>query len=74
MMAYLHETDWEHIRETLRKLEAPTTARELGVENHDIVKALEMASKIRPERYTILNKRKLDLDDCEKLAKTTLVI
>jgi glycerol-1-phosphate dehydrogenase [NAD(P)+] len=74
MMAYLHEAGWEHIRETLKKLEAPTTARELGVEDQNIVKALEMASKIRPERYTILNKRKLDLDACEKLAKTTLVI
>ena len=74
MMAYLHESGWEHIRETLKRLEAPTTARELGVEDQDIVKALEMASRIRPERYTILNRHKLDLDACEKLARTTRVI
>ena len=74
MMAYLHKTSWDRIRDTLEKLEAPASARELDVENEDVVRALEMATTIRPERYTILNKQNLTLESCEKLAKITQVI
>ncbi len=74
MMAYLHDANWRHIIETLEKLEAPTTASGLGVEDEDVVKALEMAVTIRPERYTILNRQKLNREACEKLARTTQVI
>jgi glycerol dehydrogenase-like iron-containing ADH family enzyme len=35
---------------------------------------LELAAKIRPERYTILNKLNLDFDACEKTAKATEII
>lgn len=74
MMAYLHRANWKRIRDTLRKLGAPTTAEELGVEKEDAVKALEMATTIRPERYTILNKVDLNREACEKIAKITCVI
>lgn len=74
MMAYLHRANWKRIRDTLRKLSAPTTAEELGVEKEDAVKALEMATTIRPERYTILNKVNLNRETCEKIAKITCVI
>lgn len=53
MMAYLHGLDWRHVRDTLKKLDAPTNAAELGAEKEDVVRALEMSSGIRPERYTI---------------------
>jgi len=74
MMAYLHRANWRRIRETLKRLGAPVNARELGVEEEDVVKALGMAATIRPERYTILNKLNLSREACERLAKTTGVI
>jgi len=74
MMAHLHRANWRHVKDTLKKLGAPTNAYELGVEKEDVIKALEMAATIRPERYTILSKLNLKGDACEKLAKTTEVI
>ena len=52
----------------------PTTAQELGVKDTDIIKALELAQKIRPDRYTILNKLNLDTEAYEKTAKATGII
>jgi len=74
MMAYLHGANWKRIRDTLRKLGAPTTAAELGVTGADLVKALELAGKIRPDRYTLLQKLKMDSATCEKVAKATETI
>jgi glycerol-1-phosphate dehydrogenase [NAD(P)+] len=74
LMSYLHKADWKRIRDTLCKLEAPTSACELNVDDEDIVKALEMAATIRPERYTILNKQRMNRETCEELAKATQVI
>ncbi len=74
MMAYLYGTNWKRIRDTLRQLAAPVTAAELGVSDEDIVKALELATTIRPERYTILQKRHLDHATCRKVAKITEII
>jgi glycerol-1-phosphate dehydrogenase [NAD(P)+] len=74
LAAYLHRANWKRIRDTLRQIGAPTTARELGVKDEDVVKALEMAATIRPERYTILHKLNLNREACEKVAKITGVI
>ncbi len=74
IMAYLHRIHWKRIKDALKKLGAPTTACELGVRNEDVVKALEMAATIRPERYTILHKLNLSHEACEKVAKITGVI
>ena len=74
LTAYLYKSNWQKIRSTLKQMGAPTTASELGVKDADIVKALELAAKIRPERYTILHKLNLDSDACEKTAKATGVI
>jgi glycerol-1-phosphate dehydrogenase [NAD(P)+] len=74
MMAYLHGADWRRIREVLRKLGAPTSAEELGVESEDVLRALELAGSIRPERFTILNKLSLNRDAYRHLAKVTGVI
>jgi glycerol-1-phosphate dehydrogenase [NAD(P)+] len=74
MMAYLHRANWRGIKETLEKLGAPTNANDLNVGKEDIVKALEMAATIRPERYTILSNLNLDWNACEKLGKATDVI
>ncbi len=74
MMARLHNIDWRRIKGTLKKVGAPTTAEELGVEPEDIVEALVKACEIRPDRYTILQERELNKDSAEKLAKATGVI
>jgi len=74
MMAYLHKMDWKRIRETLHAIGAPVTAEELNVESEFIVQALVQACEIRPERYTILERKNINYDSAKKLAKTTGVI
>jgi glycerol-1-phosphate dehydrogenase [NAD(P)+] len=74
MMTYLYGAKWERVRDTLKKVGAPTTAAELGVSDVELVRALELASTIRPDRYTILQKLRMDYAGCEKVAKTTQVI
>ncbi len=73
MMLYLHGGDWKGIRDVLRMIGAPTTARELGVEDEDVIWALMHAHKMR-KRYTILGDRGLSKEAAENLAKITGVI
>ena len=74
MMAHLYGMEWKDIKETLQKTGVPTTAEDLGLKPESIIKALVQACTIRPERYTILNEKKLDYDSAEKLAEVTGVI
>ncbi|MDH5483297.1 MAG: NAD(P)-dependent glycerol-1-phosphate dehydrogenase [Candidatus Bathyarchaeota archaeon] len=74
MMAYLHRANWKRVKDTLRKLGAPTTAEELGVEEDDVLRALEVATAMRPERYTILSKSRLKREAFERLARATEVV
>lgn len=74
MMARLHHMDWRKIKETLNNVGAPTTAKELGIEPKHVIEALVKASEIRPDRYTILNERKLNYDSAEELARITGVL
>jgi glycerol-1-phosphate dehydrogenase [NAD(P)+] len=74
LAAYLQGENWRKIRNTLKQIRAPTTARDLGAKDKDVVKALENAAKIRPERYTILHKLNLKRDACERAARNTAVI
>lgn len=71
MMMYLHGGDWKGFRKALKKIGAPTTARELGVSEEEVVKALLMAQKVRPHRYTILGADGLSADAAEHLVKVT---
>lgn len=71
LTAYLHNSKWLKIKGTLKKIGAPTTAQELGIKDEELVKALEVAVKIRPERYTILHKLGLSFEGCQKVAKAT---
>ena len=74
MMAYLHRMDWKDIRGTLHAIGAPVTAEELDVEPEFIIQALVRACEIRPERYTILERKKMNYGSAKKLAKVTGVI
>ncbi len=74
IMAYLHGLNWKKIRDTLKRVDAPTNAYELGIEPEYIVEALTIAHTIRPNRYTILGKEGLTREAAEKAAKITGVI
>ena len=74
MMAKLHNLDWEKISDKLDKINAPNTAKKIGLSEDTIIKALVMGYKLRPERYTILHKVKLDNQSARKLARDTNII
>nr|WP_255453634.1 NAD(P)-dependent glycerol-1-phosphate dehydrogenase [Thermococcus sp. JdF3] len=74
IMAYLHGMKWERVRETLKRVGAPTNAYELGIDPEYIIEALTIAHTIRPERYTILGKDGLTREAAERAAKITGVI
>ena len=74
MMARLHGLNWEAIRESLKTIGAPVNAQELGISRDEIIEALLMAQSIRPDRYTILSKHKLDKNRATELAESTGVI
>jgi glycerol-1-phosphate dehydrogenase [NAD(P)+] len=74
LMARLHHINWKRIKEKLRMVGAPTTAKELGVKPKHVIEALVKAYTVRPERYTILDEKRLDPDSAEKLARATGVI
>ena len=74
MMAKLHGIDWRRVRSALRNVGAPVEAAQIGVEESMVVEALTKASNIRPDRYTILSKRKLTEKSAGLLAKSTGVI
>lgn len=52
---YLHGGDWRWIRDSLKRIGAPTTPAELGIDDATAVEALLAAKSIRPERFTILD-------------------
>ena len=74
MMMYLHGGDWKAIQNTLKAVQAPTTAAEIGVADDDIIEALMMAHEIRPERYTILGDNGFSREAAYELAQNTEVI
>ena len=74
MMMYLHGGDWKAIRDSLKAVQAPTTAGEVGISEDDIIEALILAHKIRPERYTILGDNGISKEAAYELAHKTGVI
>lgn len=74
MMMYLHGGDWQRLRNALRMIGAPTTAKELGVSEEQLIEALVHAHELRKDRYTILGDRGLTREAAESLARITNVI
>jgi glycerol-1-phosphate dehydrogenase [NAD(P)+] len=74
LSAYLHGANWQLIRDVLRRIGAPTNARELAIEGKHITKALTIAHKIRPDRYTILGEKGLTQEAAERVSRVTSVI
>ena len=74
MMMYLHDGDWKAIKNSLKAVQAPTTAAEIGIADEDIIEALTISHEIRPERYTILGDNGISKDAAYELAYKTGVI
>jgi glycerol-1-phosphate dehydrogenase [NAD(P)+] len=74
MMAKLHGLNWDKIAETLENVGAPTKAKQIRLSEEHVVKALTAAQSLRPDRYTILSKVKLDKKSAFDLAKSVGVI
>jgi glycerol-1-phosphate dehydrogenase [NAD(P)+] len=74
MMSKLHGMDSEMIIRALENVSAPTTAKEIKVNEEQLIDALRIAQSLRPDRYTILTKVKMDNDSARNLAKSVNVI
>lgn len=74
MMMYLHGGGWKVIKSALESVQAPTTAAEVGISEDEIIDALVMANKLRPERYTILGDNGISREAAYELAYKTEVI
>lgn len=74
MMMYLQGGNWKKIQEVLKKVNAPTTAKELKIDEEYIIEALTQAHNIRKGRYTILGDRGLTREAAENIALKTNVI
>lgn len=74
MMSKLHGLDSEQVAKTLADVGAPTKAKQIGLSDEQVVQALVAAQSLRPERYTVLSKAKLDRTSARALAESTGVI
>jgi glycerol-1-phosphate dehydrogenase [NAD(P)+] len=74
MMAKLHGLDWEIIVKTLENVGAPTKAKQIKINENQIVDSLLTAQSLRPDRYTILSKLKLDRRTALELAKSVCIV
>ena len=74
MMSKIHGLDHDTIIKTLQNIKAPTTAKEIDVTEDQIIQSLLIAQSLRPERYTILNKIKMDKGSAREIAKSVSVI
>ena len=74
IMAKLQGQDWKKIIKTLKDVDAPTTAKQIGLKSDMVVEALMIAQELRPERYTILKEIKMTKKVALNLAKITKVI
>ena len=74
MMMYLHGGDWKSVKDVLLRVGAPTTAKQLGLSDKQLIDALTIAHTIRPDRYTILGERGITPQAAKDLARITGVI
>ena len=74
MMAKLQGQDWKKIVKALKNVGAPTTAKQIGLKEEQVIDALVIAQELRPERYTILKEIEMTERKAKNLAKSTKVI
>lgn len=76
LMEYLHQKyygngDWEALKEALERIQAPTTAKEIGLTRKQVIEALLYAREIRRKRYTILEDIKAGKEEMEIAVEKT---
>ena len=81
LMAYLQGLDWASVKKALEEAHAPTTAKQIGLENQAIIRTLTRAKTIneawisdRPDIYTILMEQPLSEESAREIASSTGVI
>ncbi len=74
MMAKLQGQDWKKITRALKDVGAPTSAKQIGLKEEEVVDALVISQDLRPERYTILKEVEMTERKAWDLAKSTKVI
>ncbi len=74
IMSQLHGMNYRKIRDILKKVKAPTTAKEINIDKKFLIKALMMSNKIRKDRYTILGDIDITYNTAEKLLKRVEII
>jgi glycerol-1-phosphate dehydrogenase [NAD(P)+] len=74
MITKLQGQDWKKIVKTLKDVGAPTTAKQIGLSEEQIIDALMIAQDLRPERYTILKEIEMTERRARNLAKTSKII
>ena len=71
---YLHGGDWKMLYETYKKIGVSTKATDYGISDNIAVKALSIAHRLRPQRYTILGETDLSEDVSRNALKITGII
>ncbi len=74
MMAKLQGQDWKKIVKALKDVGAPTTAKQIGLGEEEVVSALMIAQDLRPDRHTILKETGMTRRKAANLAKITKVV
>lgn len=74
LMMNLHGGDWKRVRDALKALGAPTTAKELNIPKAKVIEALTTCHTLRPERYTILGESGLTKEAAISVCRETGVL
>jgi glycerol-1-phosphate dehydrogenase [NAD(P)+] len=70
IMSYLQDRGWKMVKDSLKEVGAPTTAKELGVTEEMVIEALLKAKDVR-KRYTILDVRPMTRELAIEACKAT---
>lgn len=74
IMSRLHGINWMEIRDSLKRLGGPVTAKEISVDEDQLIEAINLARRIRPERFTILNRVELTKGQCQSILSETGIL
>ncbi|MGC8568738.1 MAG: iron-containing alcohol dehydrogenase [Nitrososphaeria archaeon] len=66
-ISYLYGMNWKRIKSKIIDVGLPQSFEEIGVSKDEVIKAIEMAPSLRPERYTILHKINLTRERIESI-------
>lgn len=71
---YLHGGDWKMLYNTYKQIGVSTRASDYGISNEVAIKALSIAHRLRPQRYTILGETDLSEEVSRNALRITGVI